>query len=260
MRYELEVGARSVEDALSAWRGGADRVELYVSPTEGALTPSYGLVKQMMDVKKATGIGLGIFVMIRPRSGDPLYTDSEFDVMLRDTEALYDAGAEGFMCGIVTPEGELDVKRMKQIIDRVPGRRFTLHRGFESVKDQSRALEQAVDLGIEFILTGGLLPNHEFDTKRLMALHEQAAGRIKIMVALGPAFKTPELPQLLIPGMPFDYHIVNGYRQRRSQMKYLPGMKPGDDDFLMKHLSTVDYLEESTVREIRDIMDRYVDK
>ena len=72
MKYELEVGARNVADALAAWRGGADRVELYVSPSEGALTPSYGLVKEMMEVKKATGIGLGIFVMIRPRSGDPL--------------------------------------------------------------------------------------------------------------------------------------------------------------------------------------------
>ena len=259
-KYELEVGARNVDDALAAWRGGADRVELYVSPTEGALTPSYGLVKQMMEVKKATGIGLGIFVMIRPRSGDPLYTDSEFDVMLRDTEALYDAGAEGFMCGIVTPEGELDVKRMKKIIDKVPGRRFTLHRGFESVRDQSRALEQAVDLGIEFILTGALLPGYQFDFKRLMKLHEQAAGRIKIMVALGGAFKTPDLPQLLIPGMPFDYHIVNGYRQRKSAMKFVPGMEPGDDDYLMKKLETVDYLEESTVREIRDIMDKYLDK
>jgi hypothetical protein len=93
-----------------------------------------------------------------------------------------------------------------------------------------------------------------------MALHEQAAGRIKIMVALGPSFKTPDLPQLLIPGMPLDFHIVNGYRQRKSGMRYLPGMEPGDDDFLMKHLSTVDYLEEATVREIRDIMNKYTDK
>lgn len=260
MKYELEVGARSVADALSAWRGGADRVELYVSPTEGALTPSYGLVKQMAEVKKSTGIGLGIFAMIRPRAGDFLYTDSEFDVMLRDTDALYEAGADGFMCGIVTPDGELDVKRMKQIKDRVPDRKFTLHRGFESVRDQSKALEQSVDLGIDMILTGALRPGNNFDFERIMKLHAQAAGRIKIMVALGPAFRTPDLPKLLIPGMPLDYHIVNGYRTRRSAMKYVPGMKPGDDDFLMKHLNTEEYLEESTVREIRDIMDKYLDK
>ena len=80
MKYELEVGARTVTDALSAWYGGADRVELYVSPTEGALTPSAGLVRRMMKVKKAAGIGLGIFAMIRPRAGDALYTDEEFNV------------------------------------------------------------------------------------------------------------------------------------------------------------------------------------
>lgn len=260
MRYELEVGARNVEDALSAWYGGADRVELYVSPTEGALTPSAGLVRNMIKVKKAAGIGLGIFAMIRPRSGDSLYTDAEFDVMLEDTEILNEAGAEGFMSGIVTAEGELDVRRMKMLLDRIPGKRFTLHRAFESLRDRKKGLEQAVDLGIEYILVGGLLPDNSFDFKNLMELQEQAAGRIKIMVALGPAFQTKDLPQLLIDGMPGDFHIVNGYRTRKSQMRYLPGMKPGDDDYLMQTLDSVEYLEQSTVREIRDIMDRYLDK
>ena len=77
------------------------------------------------------------------------------------------------------------------------------------------------------------------------------------MVALGPAFKTPTLPELLLEDMPTDFHIVNGYRQKKSLMKYVPGMKPGDDDYLMQRLSTVEYLEESTVREIRNIMDEY---
>ena len=260
MKYELEVGARTVTDALSAWYGGADRVELYVSPTEGALTPSAGLVRRMMKVKKAAGIGLGIFAMIRPRAGDALYTDEEFNVMLEDTEILNDAGAEGFMAGIVTPEGELDVKRMKMLKDKVPGKRFTLHRAFESVKDQSKALEQAVDLGIEFILTGGLKGDLTFDIDRLRNLHKQAAGRIKIMVALGPSFQTPELPKLLIDGMPTDFHIVNGYRKKQTAMHILPDGKAGKDDFLMQRLTDIEYLEQSTVREIRDIMDRYLDK
>ena len=69
-KYQLEVGARTVEDALSAWRGGADRVELYVSPMEGALTPSMGLVQAAVQAKKDTNIGLGLYVMLRPRSGD----------------------------------------------------------------------------------------------------------------------------------------------------------------------------------------------
>ena len=85
-KYQLEVGARTVEDALSAWRGGADRVELYVSPTEGALTPSMGLVQAAVAAKKAANSNLGLFVMLRPRSGDFLYSDADFDTLLRDTE------------------------------------------------------------------------------------------------------------------------------------------------------------------------------
>ena len=256
MKYQLEVGARSVTDALSAWNGGADRVELYASPTEGALTPSAGLVRQMMKVKKASAIGLGIFAMIRPRSGDALYTDEEFNVMLEDCEILHDAGADGFMAGIVTADGDLDVKRMKLLMSRIPGRRFTLHRAFESLKDQSRGLEQAVDLGIEFILTG-VDQFSEGDTDRIRKLHKQADGRIKIMVALGASFNSATLPSLLMDDMPSDFHIVNGYRRRKSQMRYIPGLDHGDDDHLMKKLDTVEYLEEAAVREIRDIMDKY---
>ena len=126
-KYQLEVGARTVEDALSAWRGGADRVELYVSPTEGALTPSMGLVQAAVAAKKAANSNLGLFVMLRPRSGDFLYSDADFDTLLRDTENLYAAGADGFMSGIVTADGMLDIKRMKEVMKRCPGKPFTAH-------------------------------------------------------------------------------------------------------------------------------------
>ena len=97
-KFQLEVGARTVEDAMSAWRGGADRVELYVSPTEGALTPSMGLVQAAVAAKKAANSNLGLFVMLRPRSGDFLYSDADFDTLLRDTENLYAAGANASVC------------------------------------------------------------------------------------------------------------------------------------------------------------------
>lgn len=256
-KYQLEVGARTVEDALSAWRGGADRVELYVSPMEGALTPSMGLVQAAAQAKKATGIGLGLFVMLRPRSGDFLYTDAEFDTLLRDTDNLYAAGADGFMCGIVTAEGLLDVKRMKEVMKRCPGKPFTLHRGFESTRDQFRTLEECVDLGIDYILTGGLLPNGDLDTVRLVQLVEKAAGRIKIVVALGSNFQVEMLDPIIQQSNCTEYHIVNGYRQRISGMKWVPGCEALDDDHLRKKLDTVDYLEENAVRELRDIFDKY---
>ena len=256
-KYQLEVGARTVEDALSAWRGGADRVELYVSPTEGALTPSMGLVQAAVQAKKETGIGLGLYVMLRPRSGDFLYSDADFDTLLRDTDNLYAAGADGFMCGIVTADGMLDVKRMKEVMKRCPGKPFTLHRGFESTRDQFRTLEECVDLGINYILTGGLLPNGGLDTARLAQLVEKAAGRIKIVVALGSGFQVAMLDPIIQQSNCTEYHIVNGYRKRISGMKWVPGCEALDDDHLRKKLGTVDYLEESAVRELRDIFDKY---
>ena len=256
-KFQLEVGARTVEDALSAWRGGADRVELYVSPMEGALTPSMGLVQAAVQAKKETNIGLGLYVMLRPRSGDFLYTDADFDTLLRDTDNLYAAGADGFMCGLVTADGMLDVKRMKEVMKRCPGKPFTLHRGFESTRDQFRTLEECVDLGIDYILTGGLLPGGGLDTARLAQLVEKAAGRIKIVVALGGGFQVEMLDPIIQQSNCTEYHIVNGYRKRLSSMKWVPGCEALDDDHLRQKLGTVDYLEESAVRELRDIFNKY---
>lgn len=256
-KYQLEVGARTVEDALAAWRGGADRVELYVSPTEGALTPSAGLVKSAAEARRAAGSDLGLFVMLRPRSGDSLYSDAEFETLKRDAEILYEMGGDGFMCGIVTADGELDVPRMREIMRRVPGKPFTLHRAFESTRDQFRTLEQAVDLGIDYILTGGLIPGGGLDTARLAALIKHAAGRIKIVVALGSGFQVELLAPIIEQSGATEYHIVNGYRTRPSRMRFVPGGEALDDDHLRKRLGVVDYLEERTVRELRDIFNRY---
>ena len=256
-KYQLEVGARTVEDALSAWRGGADRVELYVSPMEGALTTSMWLVQAAVAAKKAANSNLGLFVMLRPRSGDFLYSNADFDTLLRDTENLYAAGADGFMSGIVTEDGLLDIKRMKEVMKRCPGKPFTLHRGFESTRDQFRTLEECVDLGIDYILTGGLIPGGGLDTARLAALIEKAAGRIKIVVALGSGFQVEMLEPIIRQSGAVEYHIVSGYRKRLSGMKFVPGGEALDDDHLKKKLGTVDYLEESAVRELRDIFNKF---
>lgn len=257
MHYELEVGARTVDDAVAAWRGGARRVELYASPTEGALSPSAGLVRAVVDEKEKRGMDLDLFVMIRPRAGDMLYRDSEFDIMKHDTEILRAAGAEGFMCGILTPDGDLDLPRLQEIVRLAGGRRFTLHRAFDSARDQFRTLEEAIDLGIEFILTGGLRPDLSFDYDRLAALRDRAAGRIKVMVALGLEFDPARLDRPVLERIGLaDYHIVNGFRQRPSAMRYAPVADALDDDYLKKGLESIEYLDEAAVREIRDRFDR----
>jgi hypothetical protein len=88
-------------------------------------------------------------------------------------------------------------------------------------------------------------------------LHERAAGRIRLVIALGSAFKTPDLSAFLTDTPFCEYHIVNGYRKRPSAMQYCPGIEAQKDDYLQKGRGFVEYLEESAVREIREIMEQY---
>ncbi|MGI6355864.1 MAG: copper homeostasis protein CutC [Lentisphaeria bacterium] len=257
MKYKLEVGARTVEDTIAAWKGGADRVELYVSPAEGALTPSLGLVQAAIATRKKLGSDLGLFVMIRPRAGDFLYSDYDFDIMLRDTEIMFDAGADGFIFGVITQDGELDLPRMRELIKRCPGKKITLHRAFESVRSPERTLEQAADLGVNYVFTGGPPPYGRWSDNQIPKLIEQAAGRLKIVIAIGGQFKNQDLPWLIKATGATEYHIINGYRKRPSAMKFAYGVKADEQDYLQKTLPTIEFLEEKAVRELRDLFDQF---
>ena len=142
MKYMLEVGARTIDDVLAAERGGANRVELYSSPLEGALTPSAGLIKTASEVVN----NLLLFVMIRPRAGDFLYSDNEFETMQRDVEIAVEMGADGIMSGILKSDGNLDVERMKDLKRRSGNKKFILHRAFDFSRKPMRTLDEAISL------------------------------------------------------------------------------------------------------------------
>ena len=251
MKYILEVGARTVDDVLAAERGGADQVELYVSPKEGALTPSAGLIKSASRVVSH----LKLNVMIRPRDGDFVYSQNEFATMQHDTEIAVEMGADGIMCGILNDRGNLDMKRMKDIIHRSGGKNFTIHRAFDFSRDPMRTLEEAVDLGCHCILSLGQKTESSLSWETLRAIIAKAGSRINIMLGCGSSFNTAvELEPLVREVGASTYHIVNGYRKRKSQT--IPSAGQGnDDDYLKKTLNSIEYLSEDAVRELRDILD-----
>lgn len=253
--YCLEVGARTPEDVGAAGRGGADRVELYASPLEGALTPSVGFVATAAELKRQEELTLELVAMIRPRAGDMLYTDLEFAAMERDAETLRAAGADGIMCGILTPDGDLDMARMRRIIAAGGGGTFTLHRAFDGVRSQEETLEQAVELGIDRILTYGYTPDGKIDRDRLEKLADLAVGRIRIMVALGDGFRDSELASLTLASASHDIHIVNNYRKVQSRMRFVPGGEVAGDDHLHRDFTMIERLDEDVVRGQRRILD-----
>lgn len=148
--YILEVCADSVESALSAKAGGATRLELCANLVIGGTTPGYELFEQ---VKKETG--LPIRVLIRPRFGDFLYSEYEYQQMLCDVCHFAEAGADGVVIGSLNADGTLNEVQMRGLARAAGGCGITLHRAFDVCEDPFAALQKAAELGVDTILTSG---------------------------------------------------------------------------------------------------------
>lgn len=176
----IENCAGDLPSCLEAERGGASRVELCAALSEGGTTPSYGTVATVLRC-----CHLPIIPIIRPRSGDFLYSGTEVDVMLEDIRALRRLGVAGFSLGALTPDGDLDDELCRRLIREAEGLPVTLHRAFDRVASLETALEQAVTLGFACILTSGGTPSAVDSLDRIRHLVEQADGRIRIMAGSG---------------------------------------------------------------------------
>ena len=176
----LEVCVDSVESALAAERGGADRLELCQNLVIGGTTPSPKLFETIRRYSK-----IPIHVLLRPRFGDFCYTQYEFE-MLREEVTMYrKLGAEGVVIGMLLPEGTLDIRRMEKLMEAAEGMPVTLHRAFDVCKDPKAALKQATELGIQTILTSGQQNSALKGAPLLKELKEQATGRIQIQAGGG---------------------------------------------------------------------------
>lgn len=149
-RVFLEVCVDSAESAIEAQAGGADRLELCADLIIGGTTPSEALFRR---VRRA--VDLPIHVMIRPRFGDFLYTEHEYQIMLDCIDSFKNLGADGIVTGLLRPDGSFDFERMQQIRDRSDGLNLTLHRAIDMSSDPSDTVEKAVKCGVNIVLTSG---------------------------------------------------------------------------------------------------------
>lgn len=176
----IENCAGDVPSCLEAERGGASRIELCAALSEGGTTPSYGTVATALRCCR-----LPIIPIIRPRSGDFLYTETEIDVMLEDIRVLRRLGVAGFSLGALTPDGDLDEELCRRLIREAEGLPVTLHRAFDRTASLEASLELAVALGFACILTSGGTPSSLDSLDQIRSLVEQADGRICIMAGSG---------------------------------------------------------------------------
>src|SRR5690349_2336120 len=172
-KITIEVCVDSVESAMAAERGGADRVELCDNLLEGGTTPSAGTIKVARQQLK-----IGLQVIIRPRGGDFLYNDHEIDVMKEDIRTAKELGANGVVIGCLTAEGDIDRDLTRQLLELARPMNVTFHRAFDMCRDPQRGLEDLVALGADRVLTSGQEASCLEGLELLAALQKQAAGRI----------------------------------------------------------------------------------
>lgn len=180
MSYILEVCADSVQSAVAAQEGGADRIELCSGLVIGGLSPSPALFKQ---IRKYTD--LKIRTLLRPRFGDFCYDDYEFQTLKEEVEMFRELGADGVVIGMLNPDGTLDMERMEVLVNAAGDIGITLHRAFDVCRDPYEALEQCASLGIDTILTSGQKSSAWEGRGLLAELAEQAAGRVEILAGAG---------------------------------------------------------------------------
>ena len=237
MPYTLEVCVDSNASALAAMQGGAHRLELCADLVIGGTTPSLALLQQ---VKAETG--LPVRALLRPRFGDFCYDRWELAQMAQSAARLVEAGADGIVTGVLTPEGDVDVEALQPIYAaaRAAAQRAgrpvacTLHRAFDVCRDPFAALEAARALGLSTILTSGQAPSAPEGAALLKRLVEAAGPELEILVGAGV---TPEnLPALAAATGARAFHL-SGKRVLDSRMTFrregVPMGLPGFSEFAL---------------------------
>lgn len=175
----LEVCVDTIDGVLAAKAGGAARVELCAALSEGGLTPSSGLMRA------AASAGIPCFAMIRPRSGLFHFGASDMAIMLDDIQAAQDAGLAGVVLGVQSTDGTLDVARLERLRVAAAGMETTLHRVIDVVPDPLVALDQAIALGFDRVLTSGAAPEAPDGVDVITAMVARAGTRISVMPGCG---------------------------------------------------------------------------
>lgn len=176
----VEAAVESLDSALAAERAGADRIELCNNLSVGGTTPDEGLIAEVAERTR-----LPVFVLIRPRAGGFVYSDDEFDQMVRDTELSGRLGIAGIVTGALTSDGRVDVERTRTLVKAAAGLSVTFHRALDSAVDLSAAIEEAIEAGASRVLTSGGVATAVEGVDFIAALVHQARERIIVIAGGG---------------------------------------------------------------------------
>lgn len=204
MAKKIEICAQSLTSAVAAQEGGASRIELCTALEVGGLTPSPAT---MLAAKRL--LTIPVCVLIRPRPGDFIYSDLEFENIKQDVEWCKQNGMDGVVVGILTKEGTIDVPKMRELAEIARPMQVVCHRAFDQTPDPYAALEQLIALGFDRVLTSGQAKNVVVGRDILRGLVEQANGRITIMP--GNGVNEDNIAELISYTRATDFHTSAKY-------------------------------------------------
>jgi copper homeostasis protein len=241
----LEICVDSLESAIAAQCGGAQRIELCSSLIEGGVTPSSGLIGAVRD-----SLSIPVFVIMRPRGGDFSYSAQEFAVMKRDIATAKSYGANGVALGVLLEDGRVDIERTRELVELARPMEVTFHRAIDWAPQMEEALEQVMDAGADRILTSGGAQTAMQGMHRIARMVAKADGRIGIMVC--GTVRKKNIAELAIKTNASEFH-ASLRKPRKSPVTYrnqvLSLSEPGVDDFALYAVAAED------VRGLRDALE-----
>lgn len=176
MTILVEAAVESLDAALAAAEGGAHRIELCADLAQGGTTPTVQLLRDCHSQ-----VVIPIFVLVRPRVGDFVYTEAEHHTMLEQIQRAKDAGAHGIVTGTLTSAHEIAEDRTAELVDAALPWTVTFHRAFDVCADLAVALACLIQLGVDRVLTSGGARIAPEGAQQIRRLVEQAKGRIEIL-------------------------------------------------------------------------------
>jgi copper homeostasis protein len=212
VKFKVEICVDSTGSAIVAQSAGADRVELCDNLIEGGTTPGYGTI-----VTTRKNIDIALNVIIRPRGGDFLYSDLDYDTMRRDIDICGECGVDGIVIGILRADGTVDVERTAMLIEMAHPMKVTFHRAFDMIRDPFSGLEDVIDTGADRILTSGHKNQVPDGTELINKLISKAHNRIIIMPGGGINISNIEMVAKTTGASEFHF---TGRKSIESSMSY----------------------------------------
>lgn len=238
MLHTLEIIGFNIESCLIAQSSGADRIELCDGPAEGGTTPSYGFIKTARKQLK-----IQLYPIIRPRGGDFLYNDAEFEIMKADISLCKKLGCDGIVTGILHTDGTVDKARTEQLVELSYPLEVTFHRAFDRTADPFAAMEAIIETGCTRILTSGQKPGALEGAELIAALINEADDRIIIMP--GSGLRSDNLSAIAAKTKAAEFHS-SARIMAETNMQYR-------QDSLKENLQSVT-VDENEIRKLKKIL------